>query len=312
MISVQKFLLICFLLTGLNFHLLAQQKNPPEWPAVPTGEKPVCHLAYCFLYAEKHEQALWVAYELTAEETLKSYERSNKFLEDPKVSTGSASNEDYSRSGFDRGHLAPAADMGWSQQSMEESFYFSNMSPQRPECNRGIWKKGEEQVRDWAREYGKLLVVTGPVLREGLPSIGPNQVSVPEFYYKVLLHPDPKNSIAMAFIIPNHGSSNPLQSFAVPIDSVEKISGLDFFPLLPDAQEKKLEAENCTACWNWGKTPAPIHRTGSESKNSRHENQSAAGMSESDPYRCHGITRKGERCKRRVKKEGINCYQHGG
>lgn len=292
-----------------SFQATAQHRvHHPEWPAVKPGEHPVCHLAYSLLYSEKHEQAAWVAYELTAEETLKAHERTNKFLEDPAISTGSASNEDYSRSGFDRGHLAPAADMGWSQQSMEESFYFSNMSPQRPQCNRGIWKKGEEQVRDWARLYGRLYVVTGPVLKEGLPFIGPNNVSVPEAYYKILLRPDSLHPAAMAFLVANEGSPESIQSFAVNIDSVEKLTGLDFFPWLLDAEEKKLESSVCISCWDWDKKEGGHTQHGSRNSSS----QSIPEADASDAFRCHGITKKGARCKRKVKTVGDNCYQHGG
>ena len=286
------------------------QVRKPEWPALRKDEHPVCHLAYCLLYSEKHEQASWVAYELTAEETFKAHERTNKFMEDPAIVTGSAANEDYSGSGFDRGHLAPAADMGWSQQAMEESFFFSNMSPQRPQCNRGIWKKGEELVRDWARQYGRLLVVTGPVLKDGLPAIGPNKVSVPEYYFKILLRPDSLHLAVMAFLVPNQGSAEDISAFAVSVDSIESISGIDFFPALPEKTEAKLESGICMECWTWKKSGVSHHAqtqnhfTGNE--------QHAESPQAADEYRCHGITRKGSRCKRKVSHPGANCYQHGG
>jgi endonuclease G len=84
-----------------------------------------------------------------------------KFLEDKLVKTGSAVTKDYAKSGYDRGHPARAADLGWSAQTMRESFYFSNMSPQLPAFNRGIWKKMEEKVRDWALTYDTIFIVTG-------------------------------------------------------------------------------------------------------------------------------------------------------
>ena len=147
------------------------------------GDIPIIrHLGYEFQYSEKHEQAFWVAYELTKKETEKAFERTNEFIPDPSVSTGTATVGDYSKSGYDRGHLAPAADMGWSAQAMKESFYFSNMSPQEPGFNRGIWKKLEEQVRTWAKAYDSIYVVTGPVLKDGLVQLGPNGVSIPKYY----------------------------------------------------------------------------------------------------------------------------------
>ena len=116
------------------------------------GEQLVTHLGYSLSYNEKHEQANWVFYELTIDEVLGSIKRKDQFRADPNIKTGSASLSDYKRSGYDRGHLAPAADMKWSSKAMSESFFMSNMSPQTPSFNRGIWKKLENLVRKWAVE----------------------------------------------------------------------------------------------------------------------------------------------------------------
>lgn len=221
----------------------------PEWPAVASDQKVISHEGYSLVYAEAHEQAIWVAYELTAEETTNDVERGNHFIEDPEISTGSATNADYAKSGYDRGHLAPAADMGWSTTAMEESFYFSNMSPQEPGFNRGICKKLETQVREWARQHESIYVVTGPVLSSGLPTIGPNKVSVPNYYYKVILDGQGSGMHGIGFILPNASSQQPLSSFAVSIDSVEKVTGLDFFPSLPSEIIVPLEGERCLNCW---------------------------------------------------------------
>lgn len=220
----------------------------PEWPAVSDTGSVVSYTGFSLVYDETHEQARWVAYELTQEETGNGVERSNHFMEDPHIATRSATNADYAKSGYDRGHLAPASDMGWSTTTMEESFYFSNMSPQNPSFNRGIWKKLETQVRTWANEHEAIYVVTGPVLSDGLPTIGPNEVSVPKYYYKVILDCTEPGMHGIGFILPNAPSKLPLSSFAVTIDSVEKITGLDFFPALPQGSQK-LEGENCFECW---------------------------------------------------------------
>lgn len=224
-----------------------------EIPANVAGEAVVKHFAYTLSYNEMHEQASWVAYELTEAETHKTIDRSDKFVPDPAVKTGSATDKDYAKSGFDRGHLAPAADMGWSVKAMAESFYFSNMSPQDPGFNRGIWKKLEEQVRDWAIEYETLYIATGPVLSSGLRQIGPEGVSVPKYYYKVLLRYQDHDKQGIGFVLPNEPSSEPLQRFVVSIDSVEKLTGLNFFPKLPDQLESKLEKTSCLPCWKWPK-----------------------------------------------------------
>ena len=268
-----------------------------ELPLTPKGAQVevVNHFGYSLLYSEKHESAVWVAYELTASETLRAYERTNKFLEDPFVSTGTADDFDYKGSGYDRGHLAPAADMGWSDIAMKESFYYSNMSPQLPGFNRGIWKKLEEQVRGWAQDYESIYVVTGPVLKNGLPVIGHNEVSVPEYYYKVILDYTLPDTKAIGFILPNESSNEPLNQFAVSIDSVEKFTGINFFPLLPDIQEKELESQLCLPCWSWDRK---ANTTKTERKKS--------GIS----TQCKGITKAGNRCRNNTKNSSGYCVHH--
>ncbi|MEK6478657.1 DNA/RNA non-specific endonuclease [Catalinimonas sp. 4WD22] len=207
------------------------------------------HQYFTLSYVEKHEQAEWVAYELTGIEVEGIEERTDDFREDPMVSTGSASLEDYYRSGYDRGHLAPAGDMKFSEEAMSESFYMSNMSPQEPEFNRGIWRILEEQVRDWALENGKLYVVTGPVFNQRSRRIGENRVSIPKAYYKVLLDYTEPEIKAIGFLLPNEGSEKDIYSFAVPIDSIEKVTNIDFFPALPDQEEVLLESDVNVSEW---------------------------------------------------------------
>ena len=142
---------------------------------------------------------------------MKRFSRSDNFRADPEVRTGSASDADYRRSGYDRGHLAPAADMGWSSQTMSESFYYSNMSPQVPEFNRGIWKRLEEQVRNWAVELDTIYVVTGPVLSGNMSAIGLNKVTVPNYYYKAVLYLHDNDSRMIGFIMPNGSSKDELR-----------------------------------------------------------------------------------------------------
>jgi endonuclease G len=234
-----------------NFSTRSLNLTSLEIPKTGSNDHVVKHTGFSLLYDESHEQAAWVAYDLTKEETNKLYERTDKFIPDPQVSTQTANDKDYTGSGFDRGHLAPAADMGWSAEAIAESFYYSNMSPQAPGFNRGIWKKLEEQVRSWAIEYGKIFIVTGPVLTAGLPTIGPDQVSVPKYYFKVILEYSDPDIKGIGFILPNTGSPDPLQNFAVSIDSVEKVTGNDFFPNLPDNQEYIIEKTRCITCWSW-------------------------------------------------------------
>lgn len=222
-----------------------------ELPKTNTKDKIITHTGYSLLYNETHEQANWIAYDLTKEETNKIFKRTDKFISDPKVQTGTASDKDYKGSGYDRGHLAPASDMGWSSTAMAESFYYSNISPQTPSFNRGIWKKLEELVRTWAIENNTVYIVTGPVLTNGLQTIGPNKVSIPNYYYKVVLDYSEPSIKGIGFILPNIGSKEQLQYYTVSIDSVEKLTGLDFFPLLQDEQEELIKKTLCIKCWSW-------------------------------------------------------------
>ena len=226
-----------------------------EIPLVLNGEKLIQHAGYSFVYSEEHEQAKWIAYVLNNKELDGTFGRSDNFREDPSVSSGSASNLDYAKSGYDRGHLAPAADMKWSEQAMSESFYYSNMSPQLPAFNRGIWKILEEKLRDWALENDSILIVTGPILPSKnemkLATIGNNSVAVPEYYYKAILDFKKEKSKSIAFILPNKGSKMPLKSFVVTIDSLEKLSKIDFFYKLDDKIENNVESKICKECWTW-------------------------------------------------------------
>ncbi len=221
-----------------------------ELPAIEPDDLIITRSGYALSYSEIHEQAEWVAYELTREEAAGGVERSDDFREDPLVSTGSATLADYRRSGFDRGHLAPAADMAWSEEAMRQSFFLSNMSPQTPAFNRGIWRELEELVREWAIREGSILVVTGPVLTDGpFETIGPEGVSIPKRFYKVILDHRAPERKAIGFLLANEGSSEPLAVFAVPIDRVEAVTGLDFFPELPDRMEARLEAALDLELW---------------------------------------------------------------
>jgi endonuclease G len=228
--------------TLLSAFLVFAQEPAVELPAFSPKDPVVRHTSYTLCYSEPHEQALWVAYILTAAEVHGRQKRTNDFRPDPFVVTGSAVPADYRGSGCDMGHLAPAADMKWSFTAMSESFYMSNMSPQAPGFNRGIWKDLESQVRTWAVINRELHVVTGPVLKPGLPTIGKSRVAVPALYYKVLLDDQRPEIKAIGFVMPNRPLSGPVTAYAVTVDSVERLTGLDFFPALPDSIEKAVEA----------------------------------------------------------------------
>lgn len=237
-----------FLLVGFT----SEKTNIPlslEIPAYSSNDLIICHTAYCLSYNKKHKQANWVAYELTDVETQAVVKRKNHFQQDPFLHENSSNLEDYRKSGYDRGHLAPSADMTWSEKTMNESFYLTNISPQNQSFNRGIWNLLEEKVRAYAKRNKQVHIVTGPILEDGLPVIGENKVSIPRYFYKALLDYSKPSIKAIAYIIKNEPSDLPLSHFVVSIDSLEKLSGIDFFPLVPDEDENKLEKEKCYTCW---------------------------------------------------------------
>ena len=195
---------------------------------------------YCLGFNKEHRQANWVYYELGATNLTGKASRKNDFRVDPKISRWSATPDDYKRSGYDRGHLCPAADMSFNAKAMSETFYMSNMSPQVPMFNRGIWKELEEHVRNRARKE-KLYVVTGPIFKSNKGAIGKGKVAVPGYYYKLFYSPAKQQMIA--YVLPNEESKRPLNSFAVSVDKVEKMTGIDFFSQLPDDLERVLEAD---------------------------------------------------------------------
>ncbi len=208
------------------------------------------HTGYTVSYNEQRRNANWVAYELTAQEVEGIEARDDNFVPDPLVTGRQATTADYRRSGWDRGHLAPAADMKWSRQAMEESFYMSNISPQNHNLNSGVWKSIEELVRDKAREYNRVLVVTGPVFasKKGLGEIGDNRVLIPNGFYKVLLIFD-KGYHGIGFYCENKSGRKELKEYAATIDEIEDMTGIDFFHSLPDETESEVEAVYDYSVW---------------------------------------------------------------
>jgi endonuclease G, mitochondrial len=224
--------------------------NKNFMPAIHPKDEIVKHGAFTLCYNEKYEQASWVAYYLTAKMSQNNgEERTNDFREDPDVKTGSATPGDYKQSGYDRGHLCPAGDMGWNEQTMSESFYMSNMSPQIPGFNRGIWKNLEGNVRDWAIKNKEIYVVTAGVLKDSLATIGDNKIAIPEYYYKIILDIHLPEYKAIGFVMPNKASKKFVFNYAVSIDSVERLTGIDFFPALPDSLEESLENHFNSKLW---------------------------------------------------------------
>lgn len=185
----------------------------------------------------------WVAWELTADETSGEISRTNKFSADPEIPE-SAETWDYNYSGYDRGHMAPAGDMRWNREAMEQTFLMTNICPQVKSLNAGSWKNLEEKCRQWAQADSAIYIVCGPVI-DGKPIeyIGDTRVYVPRQFFKVIISPYANPARGIGFIMPNGKVPGGMQACAVPIDSVESLTGHDFFASLPDDIEADVESK---------------------------------------------------------------------
>jgi len=201
---------------------------------------------------------LWVQYELTAENLTGAVERTEDFHPDASIPYGyRAELSDYSSSGYDRGHQAPAGDMTRSEQVMSESFLLSNMAPQIGiGFNRQIWKNLESAVRGWVEQRGSLTIITGPVFEivnddVSYKVIGPHHVAVPTHFFKIVVDVnDPRHPQAIAFLLPNDNlTGHQLTEYFVPIDSLETLTGLDFLSALPVNLQNEVEKEPAAALW---------------------------------------------------------------
>ena len=219
-------------------------------PSSTTGQV-IHHNYYSLSYSEKHEQAEWVAYELKKSHLSKAQRKRPYFEVDPYINTGLADWRNYKNSGYDRGHFCPAGDRKFSKEAYNETFYTSNVAPQEHSFNSGVWNRLEQKVRYWAQKYDGVFVVTGGILKENLDTIGSESVAVPDAFYKVILDNRKNGYQLLAFLIPHKESSQNLENFVVTIDEIEALTGIDFFPKLPDHIENKEEAVKGTKDWSF-------------------------------------------------------------
>ncbi len=197
-----------------------------------------------------HHVPNYVAWELTGTEAQGKEPRNSKFRADEDVA-GCPTIEDYRNSGFDRGHMAPAADMKWSKQAMLDSHYLTNMCPQDHSLNSGRWSTLEDKCRQWAIRDSALVIIAGPVLSDIITrTIGSSHISVPERFFKVILSPYSTPPRAIGFIMANAKISDGIESMAISVDQVEEITGYDFFAALPDEIEEQIESQANYRDWN--------------------------------------------------------------
>lgn len=205
-----------------------------------------CHEYYCFGYNLDIRGSYWVAYLLTKKMVKTDIvDRDNeKFTKDPFLNSNFAVHSDYSGSGYDRGHLCPAGDMNFDQTAMTETFYMTNILPQKPELNRGVWKDLEEKIRDWAIENDSLIIITGPIYSENPKRIGENKITVPSHFYKVVLDISYKNGykgIAFLFENKDYPDNTDYMKYSMSIDDLETKLGFNFFKSIQNEAIEQIE-----------------------------------------------------------------------
>ncbi len=299
-INYRKKILLQNMLLLLGFLMLSSSLFAQSYLPASSGQL-VEHTYFTLAYAEEHEQAEWVYYTLSPETLAGDASRGDNFREDGKIVTGSATLNDYKASGYDRGHLCPAASMSRNEVAMSESFYLSNMSPQLPSFNRGGWKRLEERVRDLALRDSVLHVITGPILADSLGSIGENCVTIPGRYYKVLY--SPKKQAMIGYVMENSKVDGALEEYAVSVDLIEELTSIDFFAEMSE-ELQAYESSFDSSVWLVEGEAITVTAT------------SEVGQSDDDDDddeqsdQCQGVTSSGVRCKRTAQSGSKYCWQH--
>ncbi|QQR99173.1 MAG: DNA/RNA non-specific endonuclease [Sphingobacteriales bacterium] len=218
---------------------------------LPNDAKLIKHKAYYSAYSTIYKQPYWVAHIIPKDILYGSYTRNDGFVKD-SLYLNTADSTDYWASGYDRGHLAPAADFRWHKDAIKESFYYTNVAPQLKNFNRGAWSKLETLVREFAIDANEVYVITGAVLNNKLPKLqqGSYQVSIPKYYYKIVYDIYPPEYKAIACMMPNQDISFDLTKYIVSVDSIENLTGFDFMNILPDSIENRIEKQSKIIDWD--------------------------------------------------------------
>lgn len=207
----------------------------------PRAEQILVRKSYIASYNKDWKIPNWVAWRLTAEHAEGNVSRRNSFREDPDVPSPRATPADYKGSDWSRGHMCPSGDNKWDSQANHETFLLSNICPQDRNLNSGLWNSIEMDCRKWAKRFGEVFVVCGPLpLRNGYQTIGENEVAVPNAFFKVVLclKGTPK---AFGFVVKNRSGEKKTDLYYNTVREVERLTNLDFFPLLPDSLEDAVE-----------------------------------------------------------------------
>ena len=256
---MKRSILLCFLLAvwGLGGLCFAQsfrsrdRGSKLELPLIRTGEQVITHIGYTASYNSKTLNPDWVAYELTKEEVQGEYKGKASFCWDPDVKGRKSRREDYKNDqNWDKGHMAPRADMKWSVQAFEESYYLSNICPQNHDLNAGDWLKTENLARRMAEKYGRVWIVCGPVFtcnRYG--TLGDNKVWIPDGFFKALLILRNGRYESIGFYMSNESQKNDLKYYVRTVDELESLLHIDMFSNLSDSVEEDIESKCNRSIW---------------------------------------------------------------
>lgn len=231
----------------------ADSQRKLEMPRTQKGETLIAHTGFVLSYDREHNVPRWVAWQLTRDETEGTIPRAKDFLPDPQIDARHrVTTDDYKNSGYDRGHMVPAADMHWNARAMTECFYLTNICPQDHSLNAGAWATLEKACRRWAKQEGAVYIVCGPIFDSNrkAKTIGQKfSIGVPNAFFKVVLSMTKGKEKAIGFVYANRDGKQPMTQTACTVDQVEEITGIDFFCNIDDRLEQRIEATADLKAW---------------------------------------------------------------
>jgi endonuclease G len=207
------------------------------------------NIGYVVGYSEARKDPLWSAYQACKVEDWVTHRRPSRFRVDERTKAR-VSHDDYTRSGYDRGHMAPnhVVDKCYGREAQLETFLMSNICPQRPQLNQEVWESLEAKVADeYADRYGQVWVTVGPIFDDDIEAL-PCGVEIPDAFYSILVRESEGKPQVLAFVMPQEVvGDEPLEQFLQSVDEIEKETGLDFEPDLGEPAE--VEEEAATVLW---------------------------------------------------------------
>lgn len=236
-------LISILILSLISIFSLHAQKNL-ELPKTKSGEIIVHHTGHTLSYNESWLIPNWVAYELIADELEGDAERAKRFSPDPLLERyPRAEHSHYTNTGWVRGHMIPAGDLKYSQNAMNDSFYTSNVCPMNVSFNNGLWKRLEEKIRKWAIEYGRVYIITGPIMGNNTNGkVGNSNILIPDMFFKAVLIPKDDSYQAIGFIMENSEmTKGKLKDYAVTIDTIEKMIHRELFVRLDRRIKRRIQ-----------------------------------------------------------------------